>query len=63
MSIHIMFTNGSNPYIRYNMDPKTFAREILKWSILYNLDHVKTTDGDILHFTATEKKPNPLTGT
>lgn len=62
MSIHITFTNGSNPYCKFNMDPKQFARELLRWTIIYNLVYQETTGGDILHFSATEKKPDPLTG-
>lgn len=55
MSIHIIFANGSNPYIKYNMAPADFAAEILKWSKLFDLEYSGTTSGDILHFTATEK--------
>ncbi len=36
-SIHIVFRNGSNSYIRYNMDTKTFAKELTKWSRNYDL--------------------------
>lgn len=31
MSIHILFDNGSNPFVRYNMTPAEFAKEVLKW--------------------------------
>ena len=55
MSIHIMFTDGSNPYIRYNMDPETFAGELLRWTKNFHLDFAGTIGGSILQFTATEK--------
>lgn len=55
MSIHIIFANGSNPYIKYNMAPADFAAEILKWSKSFDLEYAGTTGGDILHFTATDK--------
>lgn len=54
MSIHILFTNGSNPYLRYNMAPADFARELLKWAANYELEYIKATD-NILHFRATER--------
>ena len=55
MSIHLLFTGGSNPYIRYNMTPAEFARELLKWTENYNLEFIKATDS-IIHFRATEKE-------
>ena len=55
MSIHIVFTDGSNPYIRYNLTPEDFAREILKWSKSFNLAFQETTGNTIFHFTADER--------
>ena len=54
MSIHILFADGSNPYIRYNMTPEEFAREILKWSKSFELLFIQAS-GTIFHFKATEK--------
>lgn len=54
MSIHILFANGSNPYLRYNMSPADFARELLQWAANYELEFIKATDS-ILHFRATER--------
>ena len=55
MSIHIIFTDGSNPYIRYNMAPEDFAREIIKWSKSFTLAFLETTDNTIFHFEAESK--------
>lgn len=55
MAIHLLFSCGSNPYIRYNMTPAEFARELLKWTENYNLEFIKATDS-IIHFRATEKE-------
>ena len=55
MSIHIIFSDGSNPYLKYNMAPAEFAAEVLKWSKTFDLEYTGTTGGDILHFTATDK--------
>ena len=55
MSIHIIFTDGSNPYIRYNMTPEDFAREVLKWCKFFDLEYIGTTGDTILQFKATDK--------
>lgn len=55
MSIYIMFTDESNPFVRYNMTPAEFAAEVLKWSDNYDLVYTGTTGGDIIQFTATDK--------
>ena len=55
MSLHIIFTDGSNPYIRYNMDPVTFAQEVLKWSENFNLVFDKTLGEGIVQIIATAK--------
>lgn len=56
MSIHILFADGSNPYIRYNMPPDEFAMEILKWSKTFDLTFIKVSGESIFHFEAKEKK-------
>ena len=53
MSLHIIFTDGSNPYIRYNMDPVTFAQEVLKWSENFSLVFDKTFGDSIVQIIAT----------
>lgn len=43
MSIHLIFTNGSNPYVKFNMTEKEFKKEINAWSKNYilKLDYIK----------------------
>ena len=57
MTIHITFTNGSNPYVRFNMDKKQFRNELRKWKRNYNIVH-KYQNGTIFNITLEEK---PLT--
>ena len=57
MTIHITFTNGSNPYVRFNMDKKQFRNELQKWKRNYNIVH-KYQNGTIFNITLEEK---PLT--
>ena len=54
MSIHIQFTNGSNPYVRYNMTLNEFTEELEKWQKNYTLNF-KGNNGLIYLYTATEK--------
>lgn len=37
MSIHILFANGSNPYVRYNMTTNEFTEELEKWQKTFNM--------------------------
>ena len=55
MSIHIVFSDGSNPYVRYGMDPEQFALELLKWTKRFCLEFDGVIGGSILQFVATEK--------
>lgn len=57
MTIHITFTNGSNPYVRVNMDKKQFRSELRKWKRNYNVVR-KHQDGTIFNVILEEK---PLT--
>ena len=50
MSLHIIFSDGSNPYIRY-----TFAQEVLKWSENFSLVFDKTFGEGIVQIIATAK--------
>ena len=59
MSLHIIFADGSNPYIRYNMDPVEFAREVLKWSENFSLAFDKTFGEGIVQIIATAKNTVP----
>ena len=52
MSIHLLFADGSNPYIRYNLTPAEFAKELLKWAKNYNLTFTETTGQTIFNFRA-----------
>ena len=54
MAIHILFTSGSNPYVRYNLTPAELAQELLKWAKAYDLEFIRAT-GDILHFNASNR--------
>lgn len=55
MSIHLLFADGSNPYIKYNLTPAEFAREVLEWSKEFDLEFIKATD-TIIHMRATVKQ-------
>ena len=57
MTIHITFTNGSNPYVRFNMNKKQFRNELRKWKRSYNVVR-KHQDDTIFNITLEEK---PLT--
>lgn len=59
MSIHILFDNGSNPFVRYNLTPAEFAKEVLKWDKNYILQYEGATGETILHFTAYERTAQP----
>ena len=52
--IHITFTNGSNPYLKYGMDERSFLKEVKKWNRLYvmRLDDIQ---GNGYFYTATER--------
>lgn len=56
MSIHILFADGSNPYLRYNMTPVEFAEEVLKWSKDYDLVFDKTYGIGVVQIMAKEKR-------
>lgn len=55
MSIHILFDNGSNPFVRYNMTPAEFAKEVLKWDKTFILQFIGATGETIFHFKAYER--------
>jgi len=55
MSLHIIFADGSNPYIRYNMDPVEFAQEVLKWAENFDLVFDKAFGESIIQLKATAK--------
>ena len=54
MSIHILFENGSNPYVRFNMDSNEFTEELEKWQKNYTLK-LNSVFGMIYTYTAKEK--------
>ncbi len=54
MSIHILFKNGSNPYVRYNMSDNEFTEELEKWQKNYNLT-LNSMFGTIYTYVAEEK--------
>lgn len=55
MSIHIMFEDGSNPYVRYNMTDNEFTDELEKWSKSFVLTPTSIF-GTIYTYIAKEKK-------
>lgn len=55
MSIHITFTDGSNPYVSYNLTVADAARLLLKWSRRFDLT-LNHASGTLLFFTAKEKQ-------
>ena len=54
MSIHIQFVDGSNPYVRYNMDDNEFTEELEKWQKNYTLT-LMSMFGTIYSYTAKKK--------
>ena len=53
-SIHIEFENGSNPYVRCNMNSAEYKEEFKKWSEEYDLSKLHTI-GTIIYYIAKEK--------
>ena len=53
-SIHIEFENGSNPYVRYNMNSAEYKKEFRKWSEEYDLSKLYMI-GTIIYYSAKEK--------
>lgn len=56
-SIHIEFADGSNSYLRYNMTPPEFFKEVKKWQKNYNLQELRCVNS-IIYYKATEKGAN-----
>ena len=54
MSIHILFEDGSNPYVRYNMTTDEFTEELEKWQVNYEMLPVSVF-GMIYSYLAKEK--------
>lgn len=55
-TLHIIFGDGSNPYVRFNMDEHTFRNELRKWKRHYNIVH-GYWNGDILNISVSHKTP------
>lgn len=53
MSIHITFSDGSNPYCHFNLESDVFVRELLEWTDRYSLQLIYQS-GTVFHFVATE---------
>ena len=56
-SIYIEFADESNPYLRYNMTPPEFFKEVKKWQKNYNLQVLRRINS-IVYYKATEKGVN-----
>ena len=56
MSIHIIFEDGSNPYLSYNLSVSEFIAELEKWQKLFYLEFHKFIGNSIIEFIATEKR-------
>ena len=59
MGIHITFTDGSNPYVRYRLTQKRFAMEIGRWSKTFHLRKLRVVS-DIAYYEATPIPPKPI---
>jgi len=55
MTLHIVFSDGSNLYINYNLPPESFAKEIIKWSKNFSLRFLGVSEDTIFNFEATTK--------
>lgn len=55
MSIHITFTDGSNPYVRFNMSAAEFRKELRSWRRNFKLDGF--INGGIYYVVAEPKVP------
>ena len=55
MTLHLLFADGSNPFICYDLTPAAFAREVLRWAETFDLEFIKATD-NIIHLRAAEKQ-------
>ena len=55
-TLHIIFGDGSNPYVRFNMDEHTFRNELRKWKRHYNIVYGHW-NGDILNISVSHKTP------
>ena len=58
-SLHITFKDGSNPYVRFNMDIKTYKNELIKWRRNYNIISADEEDG-CLYITVEQKSTEQL---
>lgn len=54
MSIHLIFANGSNPYVKFNMTEKEFEEEINAWckNHILKLDYI---EDDIYNYKVFDK--------
>lgn len=59
-SVHILFADGSNPYVRYHMNLEEFGDELKKWSRNHILEPMATSQvsclGVFMHFRAKERQ-------
>lgn len=58
-TLHIIFGDGSNPYVRFNMDEHTFRNELRKWKRNYNIVSANLND-TILTISVTQKSAKEL---
>lgn len=58
-TLHIIFGNSSNPYVRFNMDERTFRNELRKWKRNYNIVSANWND-TILTISVTQKSEREL---
>lgn len=61
-SLHLTFSDGSNPWVRFGMTPKEFGKELIRWSKNFTLvfDKVLSEEGVscIVMMTAKKKEGN-----
>lgn len=58
-TLHIIFGDGSNPYVRFNMEERTFRNELRKWKRNYNIVSANWND-TILTISVTQKSAKEL---
>lgn len=59
MGIHITFTDGSNPYVKYRMTQKQYQMEVGRWSKKFHLRKLRTVS-NITYYEATPIEIQPF---
>ena len=54
INLHISFSDGSNPYVRFGMDEKAFRRELARWKRNFSIT-AQRESGTFVFITLTAK--------